>query len=210
MMPSDFEDLYNRWDPSRDQSEVIAQTNLGLQYYHGQGVAKDYAKAMNLIQAAAKTGFPPAQFVLGSMYDNGKAVPRNEEEALKWYERAARQGHSQAADCAKLIKDRRFVLGEVNRTQGAQQSGEAPAKSKSNCFIATAAYGSSDAPDVQTLRHFRDERLAARPIGRILIVLYERLSPPAADFIAQRPWLRALARRLLVRPLARLVEIKMR
>ena len=78
---------------------------------------QDYAKGMSLIQGAAKKGFPPAQFVLGSLYDNGKAGPRNEEEALKWYERAARQGHRDAATAAKLIQDRRNVYQEVKIAQ---------------------------------------------------------------------------------------------
>lgn len=107
---SEFEDIYFRWDPERDQSEVISQTNLGLQYYHGQGVDRDYARAFELIEAAAKSGFPPAQFVLGSIYDNGKAVPRDENEAIKWYERAAGQGHAEAETAANQLKARRALF----------------------------------------------------------------------------------------------------
>lgn len=73
------------------------------------------------------------------------------------------------------------------------------------CFIATAASG-PDAPEVETLRGFRDAVLMPRPAGRLLVRTYYRLSPPLARVIATRPWLRAAVRHGLVRPVAGLVE----
>jgi hypothetical protein len=49
------------------------------------------------------------------------------------------------------------------------------------CFIATAAYGSALAPQVVTLRAFRDDRLRQSRLGRWMIDVYERCSPPLAD-----------------------------
>jgi M6 family metalloprotease-like protein len=62
------------------------------------------------------------------------------------------------------------------------------------CFIATAAYGSDMAPEVDTLRRFRDGVLLTNPVGRALVAFYYKASPPVADFIAPRPLLRAAAR----------------
>lgn len=45
------------------------------------------------------------------------------------------------------------------------------------CYIATAVYGSYDAPPVVTLRHFRDERLARWAWGRLFIRAYYAVSP---------------------------------
>jgi len=67
------------------------------------------------------------------------------------------------------------------------------------CFIATAAYGSAMAPEVELLRRFRDKRLMGSAPGRLLVGLYYRFSPPLADFIRERPALR-LAARLLLAP----------
>ncbi|MCR5662620.1 MAG: S8 family serine peptidase [bacterium] len=62
------------------------------------------------------------------------------------------------------------------------------------CFIATAAYGSYMEPEVITLRRFRDNYLLDNAPGREFVKLYYTYSPPAANYIAERPLLRAAAR----------------
>jgi hypothetical protein len=65
---------------------------------------------------------------------------------------------------------------------------------KSGCFIATAAYGSYLHPQVQLLRHFRDDYLTTNAPGRAFVALYYRCSPPLADFIARHAILRGMTR----------------
>jgi hypothetical protein len=62
------------------------------------------------------------------------------------------------------------------------------------CFVATAAWGSPMAPEVELLRRFRDRVLLPSAAGRAFVSAYYRLSPPAAAFISERPPLRAAAR----------------
>ncbi len=73
------------------------------------------------------------------------------------------------------------------------------------CFVATAAYGSPMAGDVQTLRRFRDTRLLENAAGRLFVAAYYGLSPPAAAAIAGDARLRAGAR-LLLAPLVELAK----
>ena len=65
------------------------------------------------------------------------------------------------------------------------------------CFIATAAYGSSLDPHLDTLRHFRDRFLLTNKPGRSIVAFYYQYSPPLADFIADHDWLRAIVRAVL-------------
>lgn len=76
------------------------------------------------------------------------------------------------------------------------------------CFIATAAYGSYLAPEVQALRQFRDEYLLANfefrisnfkieiPnfMGKAFMAFYYKVSPPIADYIREHENLRTVVR----------------
>jgi hypothetical protein len=62
------------------------------------------------------------------------------------------------------------------------------------CFIATAAYGTPMAEEIQILREFRDEYLLTNPLGQALVGLYYRTSPPVAQFITEHPSLKPVVR----------------
>lgn len=72
-------------------------------------------------------------------------------------------------------------------------------KPKDWCFIATAVYGSVDAPQVVVLRRFRDRHLMPTFWGRWLVWAYYRWSPPLARWVAARPRRRRVARVVLDR-----------
>ncbi len=61
--------------------------------------------------------------------------------------------------------------------------GPAP-KSAGACYLATAVYGSYDAPQVVSLRQFRDERLSASALGRAFVRWYYAVSPRLAKHLA--------------------------
>lgn len=66
------------------------------------------------------------------------------------------------------------------------------------CYVATAAHGDLDAPEVVALRRYRDERLARHRPGQVFIAAYYALLGPAGAAVLNRfPALKAPARRAL-------------
>lgn len=65
------------------------------------------------------------------------------------------------------------------------------------CFIATAAYGSLMANDVELLRHFRDRALGSSVLGQLGISAYYTFGPTIAGFVGESDLLRASARAAL-------------
>jgi hypothetical protein len=74
------------------------------------------------------------------------------------------------------------------------------------CFIATAAYGTSTAKQLDLLRKFRDDPLLESAIGSRLVDLYYQVSPPVAEFIAEHSFVRTLVRELMIDPIVWAVE----
>ena len=72
---------------------------------------------------------------------------------------------------------------------------------KAGCFIATAAYGTETAEELDVLRAFRDQVLLKDPIGSRFVDWYYDVSPPAADFIASHNTLRTVVRELVIDPI---------
>lgn len=58
---------------------------------------------------------------------------------------------------------------------------------KSGCFIATAVYGSYSAPEVVTLRAFRDRYLMTNRMGRAFVAWYYEQGPRAAAYLQAHP-----------------------
>ena len=83
---------------------------------------------------------------------------------------------------------------------------EPPTPPSPFCFIATAAYGSPTAEQLDVLREFRDVVLLKSALGSEFVSLYYQLSPPIADFIAGNELLRTVVRELLIDPIVWMVE----
>jgi len=77
------------------------------------------------------------------------------------------------------------------------------------CFIATAAYGSPMAAELDALRAVRDRALLTNPLGRLAVASYYAMSPPIARAIASDDRLRAGARAVL-RPIVDVAEAGLR
>jgi hypothetical protein len=74
------------------------------------------------------------------------------------------------------------------------------------CFIATAAYGTIDAEQIDILRDFRDEVLLQNKAGAAFVSFYYKVSPPIAKLISQNEVLRTIVRVGFVDPLVAIVR----
>jgi len=80
-----------------------AQHLMGLMYYMGRGVTRDYKQAFSWHMKAAGQGKADAQYVVGAMYYTGNAVPLDQKHAVLWFRRAAEQGHAEAQHALGLM-----------------------------------------------------------------------------------------------------------
>jgi hypothetical protein len=84
------------WEPLAVNGDPRAQYNLGYLHANGQGVARDYPRAIGWYTRAAHQGFAPAQFNLGVLLSGHEGITPDYPAALAWYHKAAAQGDADA------------------------------------------------------------------------------------------------------------------
>lgn len=87
------------------QGDASAQDALGMRYYTGGGVPRDYEAAVSWFRMAAEQGNAHAMAQLGICYYAGLGVECNFQEAFRWTLRAAEHG-----DPASMRTAGRFCL----------------------------------------------------------------------------------------------------
>lgn len=90
------------------------------------------------------------------------------------------------------------LLGALLALVGLLAGGDSGGGGGGPCFIATAAYGTPMAEQIDTLRMVRDAYLLDNAVGSAFVDAYYRLSPAVADAVAQSPALAAAVRMVLV------------
>lgn len=109
----DFETALHEFTLAAEEGLDLAQYNLGILYFTGQGVDKDTAQAFRWTEAAAQQGHVAAQFNLASLYHSGDGVAADEDKAVQFFESAARAGHASAAVVlANMYADGEIGMGE--------------------------------------------------------------------------------------------------
>ena len=117
--------------------------------------------------------------------------------------------------CSRYVcPDHRVIYNDFNAYSGERTYCFDCAKKKgkttdSRCFIATAAFGTPFAEEINVLRQFRDEFLLPNFLGRAFVSFYYAVSPPVARLISSSNRARAAVRTLL-RPVISLVRRRMR
>ncbi|MFC1927137.1 CFI-box-CTERM domain-containing protein [Chloroflexota bacterium] len=74
------------------------------------------------------------------------------------------------------------------------------------CFVASAAYGTDTAKELDMLREFRDTVLLPNSLGAEFVSLYYKTSPPIANFVSQHEALRTVVRMGFVDPIVAILN----
>jgi len=80
------------------------------------------------------------------------------------------------------------------------------ASSGYDCFVATAAYGTPLAIEIQILREFRDKHMMKHEIGKHFIYWYESNGPKLAALLNRHPKLKPLVRQFIIQPIIYLIK----
>jgi len=88
--------------------------------------------------------------------------------------------------CGKRIYHHKGACNSCREKMGVEPA-------SSGCFIATACYG-LDSNEVQIFRNWRDTCLSKNKFGRAFIRGYYKVSPPIANFIADKHILKKVVR----------------
>lgn len=91
---------------------------LGVIYYNGEGVERDFKKSTHYYSIAAEAGITPAQVSAGFAYANAMGVPQDFEKAAYYLKPASDAGEASA----KITLAEIFAMGEAggNRTEAAK------------------------------------------------------------------------------------------
>jgi len=94
-------------DPAQELQDPIDNARmlvaLAKQYEHGEGVPRDYSKAVTLYCQAINLGYNEALYALGWMHANARGVPRNDGIAAQLFSMAAEQGHEHAYKMMRFL-----------------------------------------------------------------------------------------------------------
>ena len=130
-----YKTALGQFTPLAQNGIASAQNYLGIMYSRGNGVPKDYAKALKWYKLAAAQNHPGAQFNLGSMYHFERGVSQSFKKAAKWYKLSAAQefaaaqhylahlyhqgtgvgrNYAKALELYRLSADQNYTLAQYN------------------------------------------------------------------------------------------------
>jgi len=109
--------------------------------------------------------------------------------------------------CLKCTKVYENDFRKVDWDESAYGCNDAPGYGKKEgCFIATAAYGSHCATELQILRGFRNEYLLKNTFSRLFVNAYYQVSPAIASLIEKHEIAKSLTRLILIEPILWLIK----
>ncbi|HEX3652255.1 MAG TPA: tetratricopeptide repeat protein [Rhizomicrobium sp.] len=116
--------------PQAERGDAVAELDIGLMHFSGNGLPKDYSEAAKWFAASARQGQIGAQVNLSVLYATGNGVPQDRVRAYVWFSVAASRNNSTAA------KYRDHIASEItpDQLQAAQaMAGKCEASNYNDC-----------------------------------------------------------------------------
>jgi len=160
---------------------------------------KNYPKGIELYDRAIKIApwWAPAHFDKALLLEQMGKYAQATASMQRYLLLAPTGDHAREAQDKIYEWEPRLEQEKAANDVSLRTHGMSATTSNSDCFIATAAYGSALDPHVSELRRFRDSHLLGNAGGRWFVATYYENSPPVADFIRHRDSLRTLVRAML-------------
>jgi len=80
--------------PLSAQGSEVAQYIIGLMYFRGKVVKKDYKKSIKFLNLSAEQGYMRAQHKLGNIYTGNLLGKPDYRKASEWFRLASKQGYA--------------------------------------------------------------------------------------------------------------------
>ena len=157
------------------------------------GAALSTVITSNTITVSGITSTTPISITGGTYSINGGPYTSadgtvNPEDAVT-VQQTSSESHSTTTDATLTIGgiSDTFSVTTISGSNSSSNGG-------GGCFIATAAFGSPLAGQVEILRQFRDRYLLTNDLGRKFVAWYYRNGPVAANYIKDKPLVKAAVR----------------
>jgi|GEM_PF-862723 len=87
-----YDEAIEQWRVDAEAGDSYAAYRLGIEYFDGQVIERDFEMAARYHQLASDLGNPAAMFELASFYEAGLGLDQNIMEAAAWYLESAQRG----------------------------------------------------------------------------------------------------------------------
>lgn len=169
-----------------------------------------YIKVLEVVFDVDPGGLAPEQFKESARTQELTVVAGVYWDLLRIYDTSERYGDRMQNAAKKLAQFLRFTPiypDIIRKAESFSKTAKNPnviksflkgaSESKGGCFIATAAFESSEADEVLILRQWRDDILMHTKQGQLFVKFYYFVSPPLAEIINKMPAIKAPIRAFL-------------
>ncbi|MGZ3795331.1 MAG: CFI-box-CTERM domain-containing protein [Pseudobdellovibrionaceae bacterium] len=188
----------------KNRVQLIRQARVymnGKMYSDAAASYEKYLKVMEIVFECKKGELNPAIFKESARHTELTVVASVYWDLLRIYDTshqyAERQNHC-AKQLASFIRFTPIYPDIIRKAEIFQRSAKNPSvikqflkmssETRPRCFIASAAFESVYAVEVQQLRFFRDHKLKKTSWGRSFVKYYYRISPAIACLLDKHSW----------------------